>query len=407
MSMRSANTLRAVLRLTLAAVREWPSRPVDTLVTVLGFATVAGILAAVLAMAAGYRHIYDAAAQHTTAIVLSEDSDSEWSSTVPTGALADATQAPGVARANGVPLIAPSLLGSLPVQYRQRNLAARITLRGVSPALLTMDKELRIVRGRWFRPGLNEIAVGAAAAGNFRDLAPGERVVAEGRIWTVTGVFSAGSQFFSSEAWTSLGSLQGAQKRPNRYSSLRVQLTSRQAFDAFAGALDRDPRIAVKVLRETTYEAHQSSGINQLITRIGGFFTLMMTAAAVFGAMSTLLVMVESRRFEVAILRALGYPHGIVFAATLLEGSLLGAAGGMAGAAIVYVTLNGFAASTLGIGGQLAISTTTPQVFFHFLVSGATMLEAVLWAIGMGLLGGLYPALRAARMPIAASLRDL
>jgi putative ABC transport system permease protein len=401
------NTLRAVLRLMLAAIREWPSRPIDTLVTVSGFATVAGILSAVLAMAGGYRHTFDVAAQDTTAIVLSQDSKSEWASRVATGVVADTTQAPGVARADGVPLIAPDLLGSLPVHYRQRSLAAQITLRGVSPTMFTIDKGLRIVRGRWFRPGLDEIVVGTAAEGSFRGLAPGDRVLAEGRVWTVAGVFSAGPQFFSSEAWTSLGSLQGAEKRRSTYSSLYVELTSRSAFDEFARALDRDPQLAPSVLRESTYYAYQASGMSKLITRVGGFFTVLMAAAAVFGAMSTLLVMVESRRFEVAMLRALGYPHGIVFAATLLEGSLLGAAGGMVGAAVVYVSLNGYAASTLGIGGQMAVSTTTPQVFFHFLVSGSIMLEAVLWAIGMGLLGAIYPALRAARMPIAAALRDI
>lgn len=402
-----ANTIRAVLRLTFAAICEWPARPIDTLVTVLGFATVAGILSAVLAMAAGYRHTFDAAAQDTTAIVLSEGSDSEWGSTIPTGAVALATQTPGVARAKGMPLIAPDLLGSVPVQYGHRDLAARITLRGISPAMFDIDKGLRIVQGRWFRPGLDEIVVGSAAEGNFRGLAAGSRVVAEGKIWTVVGVFSAGSQLFSSEAWTSLGSLQGAERRPNVYSSLYVQLTSRDAFDAFARALERDPQLALHVLRERAYYARQASGISKLITRVGGFFTAMMAAAAVFGAMSTLLVMVESRRFEVAMLRALGYPHGIVFTATLLEGLLLGAAGGMAGAAVAYVGLNGYAASTLGTGAQLAVGSTTPQVFFHFLVSGSIMAEAVLWAIGMGVVGGLYPALRAARMPIAAALRDL
>jgi putative ABC transport system permease protein len=406
--MRFANTVRAVWRLTLAAIREWPARPIDTLVTAVGFATVAGILAAVLAMAAGYRHIFDVAAQEATAIVLSQGSDSEWASHVPSGVLAEATQAPGVARANGgAPLIAPSLLGSLPVQYRDRNLAARITLRGVSSAMFAIGRGLRIVRGRWFRPGLNEIVVGEAAAGNFRDLDPGDRVFAQGRTWTVVGVFSAGPQFFSSEAWTSLGSLQGAERRPDTYSSLYVALTSRGAFDEFARALDHDPQFALSVRRESAYYAYQASGMSKLITRVGSFFTVMMAVAAVFGAMSTLLVMVESRRFEVAMLRALGYPHGIVFAATLLEGSLLGAVGGMAGAAVVYVSLNGHAASTLGIGGQLAVSSTTPQMFFHFMVSGSIMLEAVLWALGMGLIGGLYPALRAARMPIAAALRDV
>jgi len=402
-----ANTIRAVLRLTYAAICEWPSRPIDTLVTVLGFATVAGILAAVLAMAAGYRHAFDAAAQDTTAIVLSEGSDSEWGSNVPTGALGLATQTPGVARANGVPLIAPNLLGSLPVQYRSRDLAAQITLRGVSPAIFTIDKGLHIVQGRWFRPGLDEIVVGSAAEGNFRGLAPGERVVAEGKVWTVVGVFSAGSQFFSSEAWTSLGSLQGAERHRNAYASLYVQLTSREAFDRFARALERDPQLALHVMRESAYYARQASGISKLVTRVGGFFTAMMAAAAVFGAMSTLLVMVESRRFEVAMLRALGYPHGIVFSATLLEGLLLGALGGISGAAVAYASLNGYAASTLGIGSQMAVSSTTPQVFFHFLVSGSIMAEAVLWAIAMGVVGGLYPALRAARMPIAAALRDI
>ncbi len=405
--MRLVNALRTVLRLTLSAVCEWPARSIDTSVTVLGFATVAGILTAVLAMAAGFRHSFDVPAQDTTAIVLSQGSESEWASSVPTGAAADAIQAPGVARANGVPLVAPNLLGSLPVQYAQRNLAARITLRGVAATMFTLDKGLRIVRGRWFRPGLDEIVVGAAAESNFRDLGLGERVFAEGRVWTVAGVFSAGSQFFSSEAWTSLGSLQGAEKRRDAYSSLYVELTSRGAFDAFARALDRDPQFAVSAMRESAYNALQASGMSKLITRVGGFFTVMMAAAAIFGAMSTLLVMVESRRFEVAMLRALGYPHGIVFAATLLEALLLGMAGGVAGAAVVYLSLNGYAASTLGMGGQLAVGTSTPQVFFHFLVSGRIMGEAVLWAIGMGLIGGLYPALRAARMPIAVALRDI
>jgi putative ABC transport system permease protein len=273
--------------------------------------------------------------------------------------------------------------------------------------MLSMGKGLRIVRGRWFRPGLNEIVVGEAAESSFRDLAPGDRVFAEGRIWTVAGIFSAGSQFFSSEAWTSLGSLQGAERRPKGCSSLYVKLTAPGAFDDFAQALGGDPQFALRVMRESVYYAHQASGMSKLITRVGGFFTVMMAAAAVFGAMSTLLVMVESRRFELAILRALGYPHGIVFAATLLEGVVLGMAGGIAGAAVVYVSLNGYAASTLGTGAQVAMTTTTPQVFFHFLVSGSIMLEAVLWAIGMGLIGGLYPALRAARMPIAAALRDI
>ncbi len=405
--MRLLNSLRAVLRLLLTAICEWPSRPIDTLVTVLGFATVAGILTAVLAMASGFRHAFEVAGQDTTAIVLSEGSKSEWESSVPPGAVADALQAPGVARANGVPLIASDLFGSLPVQYKQRNLSARITLRGVSPTMFTIYKALRIVRGRWFRPGLNEIVVGAAAEGNFRDLALGDQVYAEGRVWTVVGIFAAGSEFSSSEAWTSLGSLQGAEKRPDAYSSLHVELTSRSALDAFARALDRDPQFELSAMRVSAYNAYQASEMSKLITRVGGFFTAMMAAAAVFGAMSTLLVMVESRRFEVALLRALGYPHWMVFAATLLEGSLLGVAGGVIGAAVAYVGLGGYTASTLGMGGQFAVSTTTPQVFFHFLVSGSIMVGAILWGLGMGFIGGLYPALRAARMPIAAALRDI
>ena len=403
--MRVLNTLRAVLLLVLSGVREWPSRPIDTVVTVLGFAAVTGILAAALAMASGFRHTFQVAGQDTTAIVLSEGSKSEWGSNVPTGVVADALQAPGVARAKGVPLIAPDLLGSLPVQYKQRHLAARITLRGVSPTMFTIDKALRIVRGRWFRPGLDEIVVGGAAESSFRNLAPGDRVFAEGRIWTVTGIFTAGSEFFSSEAWTSLGSLQGAEKRRDAYSSIYVELRSRSALDAFARALDRDPRFSLNVMRESTYNAYQASAMSKLITRAGGFFTAIMAAAAVFGAMSTLLVIVEDRGLEVAVLRALGYPHGMVFVATLLESSLLGVAGGVVGAAVAYVGLNGYAASTLGMGGQFAVSTTTPQVFFHFLVTGSIMASAVLWALGMGLIGGLYPALRAARMPIAAAMR--
>jgi putative ABC transport system permease protein len=401
-----ANTVRAVLRLTIAAVGEWPSRPIDTLVTVLGFGSVAAILAAVLAMAAGYRHIFEAAANEATAIVLSQGSSGEGGSDVPTDAVGEATQAPGVVRVNGVPQIAANLLGSMPVHYRRRDLAAEIVLRGVSPEMLTIDPALRIVQGRWFRAGLNETVVGAAAEGSFRGLGLGDRVVAEGATWKVVGIFSAGPQFFSSEAWTSLGSLQGAEGRRGGYSSLYVRLTGAGAFDTFRRAVDRDPSMALQTLRESTYFAHQASDMSKLITRVGGFFTTLMAVAAVFGAMSTLLIMVESRRFEMAMLRALGYPHGIVFSATLLEGMLLGAAGGIVGTAIVYSSLNGYAASTLGIGAQMSVSSTTPQVFFHLIVSGATILESILWSIAMGWVGGLYPALRAARMPIAAALRD-
>ncbi len=404
--MRLTNTIRAVFRLTRSAVREWPSRPIDTLVVSLGFATVAGILAAVLAIAAGFRHTFDVALPGTTAIVLSQGSNSELESNVPADAIAEVTQAPGVARVGGTPLIGDNLLGSMPVQYRRRSLAARITLRGVSPAMFTIDKQLRIVQGRWFRPGVNEIVVGAAAEENFRGLAVGDRVAAGGTMWTVVGVFSAGPQFFSSEAWTSIGSLQSAIRRHNAYSSLYVQLKSRGALEGFTRALNRNPLIALHVMRASAYFAHQASGMSKIITRVGGFFTTMMAAAAVFGAMSTLLVMVETRRFEVAMLRALGYSQSIVFAATLLEGVLLGGVGGIVGTAIVYVSLNGHAASTLGIGAKIAVSSTTPQVFFHFLVSDLIVLEAILWSIAMGLAGGLYPALRSARMPIAAALRD-
>jgi len=358
-------------------------------------------------MAAGYRHIFDIAAQDTVAIVLSQGSDSEWASAVPIGVVADAIQAPEVARTNGIPQVAPDILGSMTVQYRRRNVAAQIALRGVSPPMFTIDRALRIVRGRWFRPGLNELAVGSAAAANFTGLEPGDRVSAEGRVWTVVGQFSAGSQFLSSEAWTSLGSLQESGRDHSTYSSLFVKLTSPAAFPQFAHGLNRDPQFALSVERETAYYAHQATGLSRLITRVGSLFTTMMAAAAIFGAMSTLLAMLESRRFQVAMLRALGYPHGIVFGATLLEGSLLGSAGGLLGAIIVYVSLNGYAASTLGVGAHVQLTSTTPQVFFHFTVTASIMMQAVAMAIGMGLIGGLYPALRAARMSVAAALRDI
>jgi putative ABC transport system permease protein len=407
MIMRPVNTASAVARLTLAAVYDWPSRPIDTTVTVLGFATVAGIFAAILAMAAGYRHIFDAAGDDATAIILAQGSDSEWASAVPVGVVAVATQSPGVARINGIPLIAPNLLGTLSVQYSRRNLAARITLRGVSPAIFSMDHDLRIVRGRWFRPGLNELVVGASAERNFRHLEPGDRVFTEGRAWTIVGVFSAGSQFFSSEAWTSLGSMQGAERRRTAYSSLYVGLTAASAFPDFSSQLSQNPQFALTVMRATAYYARQASGLSRLITRLGSFFTVMMAAAAIFGAMSTLLVMLEERRFQIAMLRAFGYPHGIVFSAVLLEGSILGCIGGMLGVVVVHFSLNGYAASTLGLGPHMDISNSTPQVFFHFLVTPPIMAQAVLCAILMGLLGGLYPALRASRMPIASALRDV
>jgi putative ABC transport system permease protein len=272
-------------------------------------------------------------------------------------------------------------------------------VRGPTPAVAQFRSVFRIVEGRMFQPGLREVVVGSGALGQYAGLQVGGQVEVRDGAWTVVGVFRTGGDVHESELWVDDAALRDAM-RSSFYSSVVVQLADDSAatLAAFKDALTQDPRLTVGVQREPDYYASRSVGLSLFITTLGYAVAVIMGIGALFGALNTMYAAVSSRTVEIATLRALGFGGVPVVVSVLLEATLLALAGGVIGAAIAYVVFNGYSVSTLNM-------QTFSQVAFDFKVTPALLRQGVLWACALGLLGGLFPALRAARRPIIEALR--
>lgn len=397
--------MRAAFSVIAFNLKSLPDRTGGAVVIVVGIAIVSAVLCGALAIADGYRQAFAAVGQPDVAIVVSPQAKSEMNSQLSQQEVNAIEQAPGVAQAAGGPLVAPDLLHTLKVHYRERDLSAQTLLRGIGADFRRLHPQVQLIAGRWFKPGNAEIVVGQAAAARFENLALGKKITSDGKTWTVVGLFSAGHTVFGSEAWTGLGDVQDATDNANTYSAAYVKLTSPAAFNRFKQALANNPQLVVKAEREQAFYANQSSGLTGVISEVGGAAALLMGIAAIFGAMSTLYTAIANRAREIATLRAIGFRRQAVLAGVLAESLFLALIGGVIGAAFAYAFLNGFQASTVAATGG-SISNNTPQVAFAFAVTFEAMAIGVAWALIMGFVGGLFPAIRAARLPVATALRE-
>jgi putative ABC transport system permease protein len=277
---------------------------------------------------------------------------------------------------------------------------ANVPLRGVERAAFKLRDNLQLVQGRLFEWGKNEVVVGVGAAQEFAGLDLGRKLQVGRNEWEVVGVFSANGGMAESEIWTDATVLQGAYNRGDSFQSVYVRLQSDDAFVQFAGSLTNDPRLNVKVIRQTDYYADQASGVSQLITNLGFPISLLMALGAMFGALNTMYGAVSARTREIATLRALGFGSGAVIFSVLLESLALALVGGVFGACVAYLVFNGFHTATMNW-------QSFSQVTFAFDVTPALVVTGILLAAAIGLIGGLFPAIRAARLPIAAALREL
>jgi putative ABC transport system permease protein len=320
-------------------------------------------------------------------------------------ALHTAAQAPEVARSKAGSLVAPELLTTVPVSYKQSGASARVLLRGATSTLFEVHPQVHLIAGRRFKSGLNELIVGQSAAARFKHMKLGDKIKVEGKSWTVVGIFSAPHSIYDSEAWADLGALQDALKKQNNYSAALAKLISPAAFDAFKQRLGKTPGLNVKVERENHYYTNRSSEMAKVIHIAGGLTAFLMGIAAIFGAMSTLYTVVANRAAEIGVLRAIGFGRLAVLGAVLAESLVLGLIGGVIGAGLAYAFFNGFQASTLN--ASQSVTNTTPQVAFAFAVTPIVMAIGMAWALIMGLIGGFFPAVRAARLPVAKALREV
>ncbi|GMU42854.1 MAG: ABC transporter permease [Xanthomonadales bacterium] len=391
--------LKQILEIVLMNLRTIPGRLGASLVIVIGIAGVVGVFTALFAMAGGIDATLKSSGDARNALVLRGGAQAELNSSMDRDTLDVIRQGPGIRRdAAGAPIISGELIVIAELPKKGESLGANITLRGIDAAGFDLRPNLKLVEGRKFTPGLQEVVVGKGAAAQFEGLEVGRKIRLRGADWDVVGVFASGDAF-DSEIFTDSATAQTAWGRPNIYSVALVGLDSADGVKPLHEALDADPRVNLEVKGQQAYFSEQTASTSQGVRLLGTAVAVIMCLGAIFAALNTMYASVSTRTREIATLRAIGFGPLPVVASVLVESMLLALAGGLIGALLAYVLFNGMTVSTLG--GQ-----TFTQLVFDFRVSPALVASGLKLALMIGFLGGLLPALRAARMPVTVALRE-
>jgi putative ABC transport system permease protein len=392
-------SLTRVFAIVALNIRNIPRRLASSIVTVIGVAAVVLVFAAVLSISRGFERTLTAAGADDTAIVMRTGATSEMNSGMSNEQALIVANAPGVLRLDDQPLVSAELYVVADVRKRSTQEEANVPFRGVEAAAFDVRKNIELVAGRMFETGKNELVVGRAAQREFMGLELGETISFGPTEWDIVGVFEANGGVSESELWTDVRVLQNIYRRGNSYQSVRVKLEREDAMDTFKAALESDPRIQADVMTERAYYASQAEGMTTFINYVGYPLAALMAIGAVFGALNSMYASVSARGKEIATLRALGFGPLPVMVSTIVESALLAVAGGVLGGSLAYVVFNGFQASTLSAGFS--------QVVFNFAVTGDLLVQGFVAALAIGLIGGFFPAIRAARLPVAKALREL
>lgn len=391
--------LSQILAITLVNIRSIPQRLGSSVVAIVGIAGVVVVFVSVLSIAQGFRAAMTTAGDPRTAIVLRSGTDSEMSSGLSREQTQIVKDAPGLTRGADGPIASAELFVIVNHPKRSTGTDANVPLRGVESGAFAVRPRLKLVEGRRFEPGRNEIIVGRAAAGQFAGLAVGNDVRWE-NAWKVVGIFEADGAISESELWCDAKVLQGAYRRGDSFQSVYVQLEREDSLESFRTALAGDPRLNVMVERETDYLAAQSTVLQTLIRTVGFVVAALMAIGAVFGAINTMYNAVASRTREIATLRALGFGALSIVTSVMAESAVLALLGGVLGGVLAWVLFDGYRTSTMNF-------QSFSQVAFAFRVTPTLLVQGLVCALVMGLIGGILPAIRAARLPIVNALREL
>jgi putative ABC transport system permease protein len=394
------NWLSQIAAVTKFGLLSMPQRRTSVAAAAFGIAGVVAVLVGVLSIATGFRRAMAASGSPDAALVLRSGADSEMVS----GFMRDNTRiiadAPGVARTKEGPLASAELFVIINLPKISTGTDVNVPLRGVERPALQVRDGLKIVKGRMFEWGRDEVIVGIGAAREFDGLQVGDKLRVGRYLWPVVGIFSAGGGAADSEIWSDATVLQAAYHRGDSFQSVFVKLKSPESFNEFKDAVTTDPRLNAQVIRQTDYYAENSASVTKLITTLGYLIAFLMAIGAVFGALNTMYSSVSARTREIATLRALGFGSGAVVASVMLESIALALIGGVLGAGLSYVAFNGFHTATMNW-------QSFSQVTFALAVTPMLLVQGVVWATLIGAIGGLLPAIRAARQPIAAALWEL
>src|ERR1700733_2185809 len=389
--------LRQIRAVTGMNLRSIPQRLGASSVVIVGIAGVVAVLISVLAMATGFTRTVAGTGRDDRAIVLRGGSDSELASTLAREATLTIMDAPGIRKdAAGKPIASPEAVVIVDMPKKSNDSGANVTIRGVGAAGLALRPEIHLVAGRMFQRGLRELIVGRGAQTQFKGLELGSHIALRGSDWSIVGAFESNGDTHESELLADGETVLAAYRR-NLYQSVIVLLDSKESFAAFKTALTTNPQLSVDVLRERDYYAKQSERMSAVLSFVAYVVGGIMAVGALFGALNTMYSAVSVRSLEIATLRAIGFGASAVVLSVLIEAMLLSILGALIGAGLAWVFFNGNVVSTLG--------SNFTQVVFHLAVSPALIVLGVLWACAIGLLGGLFPAIRAARLPVATALR--
>jgi putative ABC transport system permease protein len=384
--------LSQILEITALNLRNLSSRLGSSSVIVVGIAGVVGVLVGLLSMAVGFEAALTGTSVPNRAIVMRDASGGELASNI------KREEANIVSRMPGIELASFELYNVADIAKKATGKPANVIVRGMGLEGLAVRPEVEIVAGRAFEPGKGEIIVGVKAADQFEGLEIGNRVDLRESEWLVVGHFSAGGSAHESEVWADLPVAQMTFRRAGYLSSARVLLEDPGLAGELAAAITADPRLDLSLQAEEAFYAEQSASRTALINTFGYVVAVIMAIGAVFAALNTMYTAVSARTVEIATLRALGFSSMPVVVSVLIEALLLALVGGVTGGLIVYLVFDGYTASTLN-------SASFSQVAFDFAVTGDLVRLGIAWALGLGLVGGLFPAIRAARLPITTALR--
>jgi putative ABC transport system permease protein len=373
----------------------------SAIVAVVGIAGTVGVFVAMLSLARGFKATLVSSGSEDNAIIMRAGATSEMTGGVTIDTVKIIQDKPGIARGtDGSPLVTPEVVLVAPIPLISTGTDANVEIRGVSKNVLEIRKNIKIVEGRMFTPGLNEIVVGKNANASYSGLTLGNTIALGSVHWKIVGLFDAGGSSFDSDVWGDAHLIGPAFNRPDIYfQSITVHLTSPSALQQLKDATTADPRLNVDVTREIDYYSKQSNRLTTLITVLGGLVAGVMAIGAVFGALNTMYSAVAERGREIATMRALGFGGPSVVFSFVIEALLIAFVGGLVGC-IAVLPLNGLTTGAMNL-----------QTFSHvadaFKITTELLVKGIVFALVMGIIGGFLPAMRAASMPVASALREL
>ena len=396
--MRWLSQTLAVLALNLRTI---PQRLSSSAVAIIGIAGVVVVFVSVLSIAAGFSAAMQQSGSPDRALVMRSGADSEMTSGLGGPEVDIVKQAPGIRRDGQTPLVTAELYVIIDLPKKSApDTPANVPLRGIEPTAMKVREEVSIVAGRMFTFGTTEVIVGRGASAQFQSLEVGNTIVSGQNRWQVVGMFEADGGVAETEVWIDSRVLQGAYRRGNSYQSVLARLDSSDSLTAFSDWLGSNPAVNVMIRRENEYYAGQSRALTTLIQVVGYSIAALMGIGAIFGAILTMYTAVATRAREIATLRALGFNTSSVLVSVLGESIALGFIGGVIGGLAAYFAFNGYQTSTMNF-------QTFSQVAFAFRVTPQLLTTGIVYALIMGLVGGLFPAIRAATLPIPSALREL